>query len=491
MKTWFMRCQVCNIGFYLIVLLASLNSLANDNVLELSIEQKRLLLDAHNGFRKKCANGESGFGNGPATAGKMQYVFWDPALEAVAKKRASHCYYSHMGGDEGLRDDFKEFKHLTSFVVPHNSSYQPGENIASYYQNPPASNYPDQIWFNGVQAWYNEGDLWDWDNHFCWDTTCGHWAQVCHDNTRYIGCAVSECENGIAGLDGGYADGGMQLVCNYFPRSSLTKLPFMHGAGVDGCTFCASADSFVCQDNLCVGGKSKHYLSSGQINRSIDQCTDGLERAMFPCTFLEWYYMAPLQIRNLSASMSTTEVVVSWQFANAYNHPLTYSVYRDSLLIGTVQDEAYSDSGNIQDSFTFVDSNTHFDKTYIYKVVATDSNGQSNSGLSVQVSKEGVVDHKENDDIAPTPVANISLNIINYDQEKQLSYVKISWVESFDASELPITYSIYRDDQLIAETYHVWFNDFMDAGQNQKYEIISRDNFGNQSDGVLFQYVPN
>ena len=118
--------------------------------------------------------------------------------------------------------------------------------------------------------------------------TCGHWAQVCSGPTRYVGCAMVECYNGIAGatLDI-YKNGGMILLCNYYPSVDQGQYPFEDGLHYDFCIRCQQWDVKICENNVCKGGKARDWLASGLINSTIDQCIDGLNRTMDPCTTID------------------------------------------------------------------------------------------------------------------------------------------------------------------------------------------------------------
>ena len=79
----------------------------------------------------------------------------------------------------------------------------------------------------------------------------------------------------------------MILVCNYFPGWDSRYYPFEDGKYFNDCHRCKQWDVDICEDNVCKGGKASHFLSSGLVNHTIDQCTDGLGRRMNPCTNLD------------------------------------------------------------------------------------------------------------------------------------------------------------------------------------------------------------
>ena len=96
--------------------------------------------------------------NGPQYASNMVYFFWDKGLEEMARKRASYCYFGHFGGSQGIRDDWDENKENITFFEPR-SGYTVGENVAVYAQNPPVTNYPEEIFTSGINGWAEEGEF--------------------------------------------------------------------------------------------------------------------------------------------------------------------------------------------------------------------------------------------------------------------------------------------------------------------------------------------
>ncbi|BBM00178.1 CAP domain-containing protein [Microbulbifer sp. GL-2] len=243
-----------------------------------TLSEKRALLDAHNEYRAKCANGEAGL-NSPVNAANMVKVSWDPALEEMARERAQACWFGHFGGPEAIRNAYNSVRHLTSFNSEGLAATKyASENVALYPGNPPATNYGSDTWVAAVREWYLESGSYDWDTNGCHGEYCGHLGQVCEANTRYIGCAVANCPS-IGGRDSSdYNDGALQLVCTYWPARDIGQLPFENGYGYPWCTGCAQKDMNQCFNNMCVGGKSTEYEANGGTNDDIDQCTDGLGR---------------------------------------------------------------------------------------------------------------------------------------------------------------------------------------------------------------------
>ena len=275
--------QFINVTLILIISIININS--QNVVVELTLQQKQMMLDLHNSIRQDCANGLYGI-DGPQYSSDMVYLFWDKGLEDTAKVRASYCYFGSFGGRQALQADFDANKQNISFIEPL-SGYTVGENVALFAQNPPVTNYDEAIFTNGISAWASEGELYDWGNNICYADTCQNWKQVCSGPTRYVGCAFAECYDGIAGasLDI-YRNGGMVLVCNYYPGVNYGGYPFQ-AATTNDCIGCQNWDVNICENNVCTGGKSRYWLASNLTNTTIDQCQDGLNRTMDPCTTID------------------------------------------------------------------------------------------------------------------------------------------------------------------------------------------------------------
>ena len=104
--------------------------------------------------------------NGPLHASNMVYLFWDQGLEDMARQRASYCYFGHFGGSQRIQQDWDNHKENMSFFEPR-SGYIVGENVAIYPQNPPITNYSDEIYTSGIDGWAKEGELYDWSQNIC------------------------------------------------------------------------------------------------------------------------------------------------------------------------------------------------------------------------------------------------------------------------------------------------------------------------------------
>ena len=355
--------------FASVVSLTALNTYASNSLHELSLEDKQVLLDAHNTLRTQCATGQDGSRNGPTMAAKMNKVYWDPALEEMAKKRAKACYFGHLGGPQAIRDAYDDVRHMTSYNSEGSARSQYAtENVSLFVQNPPASQYSNQMWANGVQAWFNEAKSFNWSDNECTADTCGHWSQMCYDDTRYIGCAVANCDDGITGApDHGYGDGGMQLVCTYWPTRDLSKLPYRQT--YDDwpiCLGCSQTDSEVCQDNLCAGGKNTDFLSSGMKRTWPNQCEDGLGREEVLCD-RDDDTQAPGPVNNLEYSLINGSINLLWDKAEDDTGITYYQVVR----VHNGKEKKYQILGS---KTRFIDTDTPSQGTIRYTITPNDYN---------------------------------------------------------------------------------------------------------------------
>ncbi|WP_445360248.1 CAP domain-containing protein [Microbulbifer sp. EKSA005] len=305
----------------------------DDNYIhELSQIEKQALLDAHNDYRSKCASGEGSGINGPEFASDMIKVFWDPALEEMAKQRALSCYNGHYGGPQGIRNAYDSVRHLTSYESEGlaRGKYAT-ENIALFTHNPPASNYNISTWESAVFDWYHENTSYDWETNACYGEHCGHWAQVCNNETRYIGCAIANCNTGIAGTgNSSYDDGAIQVVCTYWPERDVSKKPFNEDP-YGSCARCrAGFDTDQCHENLCVGGKSTTFVSSEGINDEPDQCHDGLGRYEKLCNESD-DITPPSDVTGISYEILNGAIHLRWEKSQDDYGISRYIIYRQSI----------------------------------------------------------------------------------------------------------------------------------------------------------------
>lgn len=80
------------------------NDFSNCNQLQvnyLTEEEKRAIIQAHNEYRQKVANGEETRGNpGPQPAGNIPPLQWDDELATIAQVWADQCQNGHSACDD-------------------------------------------------------------------------------------------------------------------------------------------------------------------------------------------------------------------------------------------------------------------------------------------------------------------------------------------------------------------------------------------------------
>eukprot|EP01061_Rhynchopus_euleeides_P017302 TRINITY_DN2877_c0_g1_i5.p1 TRINITY_DN2877_c0_g1~~TRINITY_DN2877_c0_g1_i5.p1 ORF type:complete len:742 (+),score=170.63 TRINITY_DN2877_c0_g1_i5:59-2227(+) len=314
---------------------------------ELTVEEKRAMLDAHNAQRRLWAKGGQGLGGRHPYAGGIAEMYWDPGLEAMAKKRAANCYYGHFGGSGGISDDYKEIRDKVTYGWT--SPITAGENVALFKNNDQdfiKAASKAQYMKNSVQGWVNEGDLFDWQAKRCYADTCGHWNQVITIRSRYIGCAAATCENGIVGAPPQW-NSGVVVQCNYWPPMDA-GYPYEDGLNDYYASICIGCsywnmDSNICDDHLCTGGINRLWFTTHEKNDTITQCDDGLGRPVSACQKHDNYYTAvppPTEVPSTATPAPPTpappnaaqtecpqaERVVSFVSADTFdqNAPLTF-----------------------------------------------------------------------------------------------------------------------------------------------------------------------
>ncbi|KAM6154214.1 GLIPR1-like protein 1 [Erethizon dorsatum] len=136
-------------------------------------------VESHNEFRGKVR----------PSAADMKYMSWDDSLAQVAKAWAKKCKFEHNSCLKIPYQCYQGFEHV-------------GENIW-------LGGFREFVPKHAVAKWYNESQLFDFDNLSC-SGVCGHYTQVVWANSYKVGCAVTICPN-FGGSS--YAI----FVCNYGP----------------------------------------------------------------------------------------------------------------------------------------------------------------------------------------------------------------------------------------------------------------------------------
>ncbi|MBN1606926.1 MAG: hypothetical protein JW940_09860 [Polyangiaceae bacterium] len=214
--------------------------------LALSPVQEQSFVDAHNGARSEVALGT--LGSQPA-ASNMNELLWDPALAAVARQHAERCVWEH---NDNRSTEMSAFEELATFVYP--SAIYVGENLYASSQN----TFGGSMIEGAITGWVGEQAGYTYTNQYV--PAAGHYTQVVWATTRYVGCGVAECP-AITGLTGPFwDDGGVVVVCDYFPGGNYSgQYPYQTGAA---CTSC-EPDRTTCNDGLCSGCPDPSFNATG------------------------------------------------------------------------------------------------------------------------------------------------------------------------------------------------------------------------------------
>lgn len=251
-----------------------------------TLQQK--ILDQHNLFRSYTAVGNTQ--NQPA-ATNMGSLVWDPALADVAQTYANTCAWSHNANRQA------QFYASNLNTMHFASNEQPvGENL---YAFGPASSDETHI-LNGVGNWYGEYQYWTYATKFpgtcATGEQCYHYTQLVSAQTRYVGCGVAICNNGLTG----WVNSPVTiLVCDYWPAGNTLGIPVYESAttasdicsncpkdrvpDVDGsglCDGCMSSWGGACE--TCTPTSTTSFCTSQCVTAfsNPDQCTDNLGRSI-------------------------------------------------------------------------------------------------------------------------------------------------------------------------------------------------------------------
>ncbi|XP_066581946.1 uncharacterized protein [Prorops nasuta] len=163
----------------------------------LTDEEKKILVDKHNEYRKHVASGKETKGSpGPQPAAKnMQDLEWDDEIAEVAQAWADQCDFSH----DQCRD------------IPR---FQVGQNIASSSASEEKKGDVSKL----VDMWYNEVNNFNKDEVKKFSGAnfmkIGHYTQLVWAKTNRLGCGLIEYHT----ADNWY---NTFLVCNYGPTGNM------------------------------------------------------------------------------------------------------------------------------------------------------------------------------------------------------------------------------------------------------------------------------
>lgn len=188
-----------------------------------------MILDTHNKFRARIANGQE---NGQPKAANMNKLQWNDEIAKFAQRWADQCPSYPNGHDKNRKSPSLPNHGLNGGFV--------GQNVAWGIDMAPTFDY--QL-ADRVQQWYDEVN--DWDTSEIGNFTqkdfgkIGHYSQLVWAKTQYVGCGATY-----------YKDADYYkkiLVCNYYPSGNVPGQP-VYQIGAPG-TKCASGKS---QNGLCL-----------------------------------------------------------------------------------------------------------------------------------------------------------------------------------------------------------------------------------------------
>lgn len=205
------------------------NPYGNMNVRGFSAGDKRILVTKHNELR------------GIPRSSDMNFMYWDPDLEALAQGWAENCDFYHnpnrRNGKFGV-------------LGPGPFAYV-GENL---YAGTGGFS-PAMI----VQAWYDEDKFYNYDTKSC-SNVCGHYTQIVWATTYALGCGVAYCPE-LKKVSFGR---GWHVVCNYGPGGNyVNEHPYKTGEAISQC----EQDAIFRVNNLCakypvIGASSADIMGS-------------------------------------------------------------------------------------------------------------------------------------------------------------------------------------------------------------------------------------
>ncbi|XP_051885746.1 GLIPR1-like protein 1 isoform X4 [Pristis pectinata] len=169
-------------------------------------------VDEHNKYRSQV----------DPTASKMFKMTWDEALAKSAKAWGKKCRFKHN-------------PNLKKNGAVHPTFFPVGENLYASTGRFEAK--------QAIKAWNDEVKDYNFQTNSCKKSAmCGHYTQIVWDTSYKLGCAVTECPNGLKGT--GLKRSAKIFVCNYAPAGNIIgRGPYTSGATCSACT--------TCSDNLC------------------------------------------------------------------------------------------------------------------------------------------------------------------------------------------------------------------------------------------------
>jgi hypothetical protein len=163
----------------------------------ISLNDKQVILNAHNWYRNHIAIGINTLGPKLPYAKNMLQMYWSEAIARKAQIWANDCKFMHSS---------KEFRKMADFPL--------GENL---YKSSSSADYQSMNWNKAITAWYNE------INEFAGKSVdslapsegpvTGHFTQVIWANTYLVGCGFAQF------MDKGWFTNF--YVCQYGPVGNI------------------------------------------------------------------------------------------------------------------------------------------------------------------------------------------------------------------------------------------------------------------------------
>lgn len=138
---------------------------------------------------------------------------WSPELARLAQSWADHLAAELCGLEHQSQAARTEWVQMSEWAAA-NGIQNVGENLATGHSG--ASDGPSV-----TMRWAAETEHYDYESGTC-SGVCGHYTQVVWRDTRFLGCGVARCADGLNTL---YGD--LMYVCNYAPAGNfLGRKPY-------------------------------------------------------------------------------------------------------------------------------------------------------------------------------------------------------------------------------------------------------------------------
>uniref|UniRef100_A0A6B2E6R9 Putative antigen 5-like salivary protein n=1 Tax=Phlebotomus kandelakii TaxID=1109342 RepID=A0A6B2E6R9_9DIPT len=202
----------------------------NIQVVQLSDADKQSIVDRHNNFRRKVAQGQE---SGLPSASKMEEMYWDDNLAFVAGEHVKHGNFEH-----------DQCRASTAYPSA-------GQNLATGSSSVAYSSIIAQV-LGHVDMWYNKempivrDDMPSCVGTFTLSPNClkaGHFTAVVKESSFAVGCAVATFETQIQG-NWWYS---VLTTCDYANTNMLDEAVYTQGTT---CSACGSIGK-TCSNGLC------------------------------------------------------------------------------------------------------------------------------------------------------------------------------------------------------------------------------------------------